>query len=144
MICEDLQEQPTNAIPEFREGLETLPIINMLSPPGSHTRIPILAVTGTNGKTTHLIAHILKGIGKWVGFTTTNGVYIQNHHIQNHQIAKGDMTSPYSARLVLQNPTVKVAVLETAREEHFAGGAGVPGREYQGSAECYSRSPGHW
>ncbi|MDX2270800.1 MAG: cyanophycin synthetase [Cyanobacteriota bacterium] len=88
------------------------PIIDMLFPPGSQTRIPIIAVTGTNGKTTttRLIAHIIKGIGKRIGFTTTDGVYIQNH-----QIAKGDMTGPYSARIVLRDPTVEVAVLETAR-----------------------------
>ncbi len=88
------------------------PIIDMLFPPGAKTRIPILAVTGTNGKTTttRLMAHILKGIGLRVGFTTTDGVYIQNQ-----QITKGDMTGPYSARLVLRDPTVEVAVLETAR-----------------------------
>lgn len=99
------------------------PIIDMLFPPGSHTRIPILAVTGTNGKTTttRLIAHILKGIGKRVGFTTTDGVYIQNH-----QIAKGDMTGPHSARLVLRDPTVEVAVLETARGGILREGLGFP------------------
>ncbi len=101
------------------------PVIEMLFPPGTETRIPIISVTGTNGKTTtsRLTAHILKGVGKRVGFTTTDGVYIQNH-----QIAKGDMTGPYSARLVLRDPTVEVAVLETAR-------GGII-REGLGFAEC--------
>lgn len=99
------------------------PVIEMLFPPGSETRIPIISITGTNGKTTttRLTAHILKGIGKRVGFTTTDGVYIQNH-----QIAKGDMTGPYSARLVLRDPTVEVAVLETARGGILREGLGFP------------------
>ncbi len=88
------------------------PIIDMLFPPGAKTRIPIVSITGTNGKTTttRLIAHIFKGVGLRVGFTTTDGV-----NIQNNQIATGDMTGPYSARLVLRDPTVEIAVLETAR-----------------------------
>jgi cyanophycin synthetase len=98
-------------------------VIDMLFPPGSQTRIPIIAITGTNGKTTttRLIAHILKGVGMQVGFTTTDGVYIQNY-----QLAKGDMTGPYSARLVLRDPTVEVAVLETARGGILREGLGFP------------------
>ncbi|MEM9154215.1 MAG: cyanophycin synthetase [Cyanobacteria bacterium P01_F01_bin.33] len=110
-----------NASPGFRmhlapsEGIPrnvAEPVIDMLFPPGAETRIPILAVTGTNGKTTttRLLAHILKGTGLRVGFTTTDGVYVQNH-----LVAKGDMTGPYSARLVLRDPTVEIAILETAR-----------------------------
>ncbi len=66
-------------------------VIDMLFPPGTPARIPIIAITGTNGKTTttRLIAHILKGSGRTVGFTTTDGTYIQNQ-----QITKGDNTGP--------------------------------------------------
>jgi cyanophycin synthetase len=88
------------------------PIINMLFPPNVPTRIPIVAVTGTNGKTTttRLIAHIFSQIYDSVGFTTTDGIYIGDHLIE-----KGDTTGPQSAQLILQDPTVDIAVLETAR-----------------------------
>jgi cyanophycin synthetase len=88
------------------------PILNMLFPPGSPTRIPIVAVTGTNGKTTttRLIAHIFSQVYHGVGYTTTDGIYIGNHLIE-----KGDTTGPQSAQIILQDPTVDVAVLETAR-----------------------------
>jgi len=86
--------------------------MDMLFPRGTPSRIPNIAITGTNGKTTttRLIAHILKGSGRTVGFTTTDGTYIQNQ-----QIVQGDNTGPVSAQLVLKDPTVDVAVLETAR-----------------------------
>ncbi len=96
-------------------------VVNMLFPPGTPSRIPIFAITGTNGKTTttRLIAHILKGSGKTVGFTTTDGTYIQNQ-----QIVAGDNTGPVSAQLVLKDPTVEVAVLETARGGIIRAGLG--------------------
>jgi cyanophycin synthetase len=88
------------------------PIIDMLFPPNVPTQIPIVAVTGTNGKTTttRLIAHIFSQIYDSVGFTTTDGIYIGNHLIE-----KGDTTGPQSAQMILQDPTVDIAVLETAR-----------------------------
>ncbi|HQU84010.1 MAG TPA: cyanophycin synthetase [Pyrinomonadaceae bacterium] len=96
-------------------------VIDMLFPPGAPSRIPIISITGTNGKTTttRLIAHILKGSGKTVGFTTTDGTYIQNQ-----QIVSGDNTGPVSAQLVLKDPTVEVAVLETARGGIIRSGLG--------------------
>lgn len=88
------------------------PILQMLFPPSTPTRIPIVAVTGTNGKTTttRLIAHIFSQVYDAVGFTTTDGIYIGNHLVE-----KGDTTGPLSAQLILQDPTVDIAVLETAR-----------------------------
>ncbi|MCG3172750.1 MAG: Cyanophycin synthetase [Myxococcota bacterium] len=88
------------------------PVIDMLFPPGVRSRIPIVSITGTNGKTTtsRMVAHILKMTGKRVGLTTTDGIYIDGERIM-----KGDMTGPWSARVVLRDPTVEIAVLETAR-----------------------------
>lgn len=96
-------------------------VIDMLFPPGAESRIPIFSITGTNGKTTttRLIAHILKGTGRTVGFTTTDGTYIANQ-----QIVQGDNTGPVSAQLVLKDPTVDVAVLETARGGIIRAGLG--------------------
>ncbi len=96
-------------------------VIDMLFPPGAPARIPIIAVTGTNGKTTttRLLAHILKNSGRTVGFTTTDGTYIGNQ-----QIVAGDNTGPVSAQLVLKDPTVDVAVLETARGGIIRSGLG--------------------
>jgi len=119
-----------NAAPGFRmhlapsEGIGrnvAEPVIDMLFPPGAPSRIPIISITGTNGKTTvtRLIAHILKGSGLTVGFTTTDGTYIQNQ-----QIVQGDNTGPVSAHLVLKDPTVQVAVLETARGGIIRAGLG--------------------
>lgn len=110
-----------NAAPGFRmhiaptEGLPrnvAEPVIDMLFPPGTSSRIPIIAVTGTNGKTTttRLMAHMVKTMGFKVGFTTTDGIYIQNRMLQ-----AGDCTGPVSAEFVLKDPTVNFAVLETAR-----------------------------
>jgi cyanophycin synthetase len=88
------------------------PIIDMLFPKGAPHDIPIVAVTGTNGKTTtvRMIANMLGGVGYSVGMTTTDGIYLKNR-----LIASGDMSGPYSARVVLRDPMVDCAVLETAR-----------------------------
>ncbi|MFL5618141.1 MAG: cyanophycin synthetase family protein, partial [Gemmatimonadaceae bacterium] len=88
------------------------PIVDMLYPPGVESTIPVIAVTGTNGKTTttRLIAHLFRNTGRTVGFTTTDGVYLQNRLVM-----EGDMTGPFAANIILTNPTVDVAVLETAR-----------------------------
>ncbi len=96
-------------------------VIDMLFPPGKPSRIPIFAITGTNGKTTttRLVAHILRGSGLVVGYTTTDGTYIQNN-----QIVAGDNTGPISAQLVLKDPSVQVAVLETARGGIIRSGVG--------------------
>ncbi len=99
---------PTEGLP--RNVAE--PIINMLFPHGTPSRIPIVAITGTNGKTTttRLVAHMLKFKGFQVGFTTTDGIYIQDN-----KIIKGDTTGSYSSEFVLKDPTVNYAVLECAR-----------------------------
>src|SRR5215203_3210713 len=88
------------------------PIMKMLFPHGTPSRIPIVAVTGTNGKTTttRLIAHLAKNAGYTVGFTNTDGIYIQDQ-----QIHSGDCSGPASAEAVLTDPLVDFAVLECAR-----------------------------
>ena len=93
----------------------------MLYPPGAEPTIPVIAVTGTNGKTTttRLIAHLFRNMGKTVGFTTTDGVYLQNRLVM-----EGDMTGPFAANIILTNPTVEVAVLETARGGILRAGLG--------------------
>ena len=119
-----------NAAPGFRmhlapsEGLPrnvAAPVIDMLYPPGKPSRIPIIAVTGTNGKTTttRLMAHIVKNNGYRVGFTTSDGIYVQNHLME-----KGDTTGPISAEYILKDPTVEFAVLETARGGILRAGLG--------------------
>jgi cyanophycin synthetase len=96
-------------------------VVEMLFPRGAPTRVPIVAVTGTNGKTTtsRMIAHIMKTAGKRVGMTTTDGIYIDGS-----QIMAGDMSGPTSARMVLKNPTIDYAVLETARGGILRSGLG--------------------
>jgi cyanophycin synthetase len=110
-----------NAAPGFRmhvcpsEGLPRnvgAPVMDMLFPPGTPARIPIVAITGTNGKTTttRLIAHLFRQTGKVVGYTTTDGIYVGDYLVE-----RGDTTGPQSAQVILQDPMVEVAVLETAR-----------------------------
>ncbi len=119
-----------NAAPGFRmhlapsEGLPrnvAAPVIDMLYPPGKPSRIPIIAITGTNGKTTttRLLSHIVKNNGYRVGFTTSDGIYIQNHMLE-----KGDTTGPLSAEYILKDPTVEFAILETARGGILRSGLG--------------------
>jgi cyanophycin synthetase len=88
------------------------PVVDLLFPPGSPSRIPIVAVTGTNGKTTtaRMIAHIFKGMGRQVGLTTTDGILIDER-----LVVAADASGPRSARMVLQNPRVDFAVFEVAR-----------------------------
>ena len=96
-------------------------VVDMLYPPGSTSRIPIVAVTGTNGKTTtsRLIAHMAKMRGFKVGYTTSDGVYIQNRLLMT-----GDCTGPASTEFVLKDPTVNFAVLECARGGLLRAGLG--------------------
>ncbi|WP_439566340.1 cyanophycin synthetase, partial [Gloeocapsopsis crepidinum] len=99
---------PSRGIPRNVAGA----VLDMLFPPEKPSRIPILAVTGTNGKTTttRLLAHIFKQTGQVIGYTTTDGTYIGDYLVE-----PGDNTGPQSAQLILQDPTVEVAVLESAR-----------------------------
>ncbi len=124
-ICE------VNAAPGFRmhvapsEGTPrdaAGPVVDMLFPPGTPSRVPIAAVTGTNGKTTtaRMLAHIAKMAGYTPGLTSTDGVYIDGQ-----RTVEGDMTGPVSARMVLSDPQVDLAVLETARGGLLRAGMGV-------------------
>lgn len=96
-------------------------IVEMLFPRGSKSRIPIISVTGTNGKTTvtRMISHILQQTGCTVGMTTTDGIYINER-----KIVSGDTTGPHSARVILREPSVEAAVLETARGGILRAGLG--------------------
>ena len=97
------------------------PVIDMLFPADVPSRIPIAAVTGTNGKTTtsRMLAHILKLCGYTVGQTSTDGVYIGGQ-----LTVSGDMTGPVSARMILRDPAVDAAVMEVARGGMLRGGLG--------------------
>ena len=88
------------------------PIIASLFPKGQKSRIPIFAITGTNGKTTtvRMLARILEHHGLTTGFTCTSGVYVGER-----RSAEGDASGPRSARMLLRHPRVEAAVLETAR-----------------------------
>jgi cyanophycin synthetase len=114
-ICE------VNAAPGFRMHTHPTvgdaqfvakPVVDSLFPPGTPSRIPIVAVTGTNGKTTtsRMIAHIFKGMGRKVGMTSTDGIVIDER-----LVIRADASGPKSARMVLQNPRVDFAVFEVAR-----------------------------
>ena len=129
-ICPDITEPvretggaicEVNAAPGFR--MHTHPtigdpqfisksVVDMMFPPGAASRIPIVAVSGTNGKTTtsRMIAHIFKGMGRKVGMTSTDGVVIDER-----LVIRADASGPKSARMVLQNPRVDFAVFEVAR-----------------------------
>jgi cyanophycin synthetase len=124
-ICE------VNAAPGFRmhvapsEGTArdvAAPVIDMLFPPGASVRVPIAAITGTNGKTTtaRMLAHVTKMAGFTPGLTTTDGVYIDGQ-----RTVQGDMTGPVSARMVLADPQIDIAILETARGGLLRAGMGV-------------------
>lgn len=119
-----------NAGPGFRMHLApttglprnvAAPVIDKLFPKGNSGRIPIVAISGTNGKTTttRLIAHMAKMSGNRVGYTTSDGVYIQNRLLMT-----GDCTGPASAEFVLRDPTVNFAVLESARGGLLRAGLG--------------------
>jgi cyanophycin synthetase len=110
-----------NAAPGFRMHLDPSygkpravgeAVINMMFAPGDNGRIPVVAVSGTNGKTTtvRLIAHILKTRGAKVGMTCSDGIYVDGRRID-----AGDCSGPRSARSVLLHPAVEAAVFETAR-----------------------------
>lgn len=96
-------------------------VMDMLFPPGTQSRIPIAAITGTNGKTTtsRMMAHIMKSSGRIVGMTSTDGVYVDGK-----LTVKGDMTGPASAQMVLRDPSVDFAVMETARGGLVRSGLG--------------------
>jgi cyanophycin synthetase len=124
-ICE------VNAAPGFRMHMAPSsgkprdvagPVLDMLFAPGSPSKIPIAALTGTNGKTTtaRMLAHIMKLAGHHVGLTTTDGVYVDGQ-----RTVEGDMTGPVATRMVLSDPFVDVAVLETARGGLLRAGMGV-------------------
>ena len=103
-----MHTHPTVGEPQF----VAKPVVDLLFPPGTASRIPIIAVTGTNGKTTtsRMIGHIFKGIGRKVGMTSTDGVVIDDR-----LVIRSDASGPRSARMVLQNPRVDLAVFEVAR-----------------------------
>jgi cyanophycin synthetase len=125
-ICQPVRESggaivEVNAAPGFR--MHTNPtegepqyvakaVIDMLFPQGTPARIPIVAVTGSNGKTTtaRMIAHVMRGLGHKVGMTTTDGIYIDGRLVK-----QADASGPRSARMVLQNPRIDFAVFEVAR-----------------------------
>jgi cyanophycin synthetase len=99
--------------PSFGKGQDVgKAIIDLMFAPGENGRIPVVAVTGANGKTTtvRLIAHLLKAGGRCVGMTSSDGVYVGDRRIDS-----GDCSGPRSARSVLLHPDVDAAVLETAR-----------------------------
>ncbi|HKR15055.1 MAG TPA: cyanophycin synthetase [Pyrinomonadaceae bacterium] len=87
-------------------------LVDSLYPHGAPSRIPIISITGTNGKTTvtRMIGHVLSKTGLCVGMTTTDGIYIDGECV-----VEGDTTGPQSAAVVLSDPAVDAAVLETAR-----------------------------
>ncbi|MCW3112535.1 MAG: cyanophycin synthetase [Segetibacter sp.] len=121
-----------NAAPGFRMHIDptngkprnvAAPVLDMLFPHDNQGTIPIVAVTGTNGKTTttRLIAHMAKKVGHKVGYTTTDGIYIKDE-----LVVKGDCSGPASAQFVLKDSAVEFAVLECARGGILRAGLGFP------------------
>ena len=110
---------PSEGTPRDAAG----PVIDMLFPAGTPSRVPIAAITGTNGKTTtsRMLAHITKMAGYTPGLTTTDGVYIDGQ-----RTVEGDMTGPVATRMVLADPKIDIAVLEVARGGLLRAGMGVP------------------
>ena len=103
-----MHTHPTEGEPQY----VAKPVIDPLFPQGTPSRIPIVAVTGSNGKTTttRMIAHIFRGLGRKIGMTSTDGVYIDERLVK-----RVDASGPKSAQMVLQNPRVDMAVFEVAR-----------------------------
>jgi cyanophycin synthetase len=136
-ICRSVHETgggiiEVNAAPGFRMHLQpsqgrarnvARPVIEMLFPRGTPTRIPILAITGTNGKSTtaRMVGHIMRAHGLCVGMTSTTGIYVNDR-----RVVEADASGPWSARAVLREPTIDVAVLETARGGILREGLGFP------------------
>ena len=113
------------------------PVIDLLFPPGTPSRIPIVAITGTNGKTTtsRMVSHIFKGLGRKVGMTSTDGIVIDER-----LVIRADASGPKSARMVLQNPRVDFAVFEVARGGLLREGLGY---ERNDVAVVLNVSPDH-
>lgn len=120
-----------NASPGFRMHLHpsagcprdvAKPVMAALFPLGQKTRVPVVAVTGSNGKSTtvRMVAHILRQSGLRVGFTSTSGIFVNDECIW-----KGDASGPKSARMLMRDPTIDVAVIETARGGILREGFGV-------------------
>jgi cyanophycin synthetase len=103
-----MHTHPTEGDPQY----VAKPVLDLLFPGGSPARIPIVAVTGSNGKTTtvRMIAHIMKGMGRKIGMTSTDGIYIDERLVK-----RADASGPKSAQMVLQNPRIDFAVFEVAR-----------------------------
>ena len=128
-----MHTHPTEGTPRDVAGA----VMDMLFPEAGKARIPTVAITGTNGKTTtsRMIAHLWKQAGKIVGLTTTDGIYINGK-----LVVKGDTTGPVSAQMVLQDPNTEIAVLETARGGLLRSGLGY---EFCDVGACLNVSADH-
>ena len=130
-----MHSHPTIGDPQY----VAKPVVDLMFPPGTSARIPIVAVTGTNGKTTcsRMIGHIFKGMGRKVGMTSTDGIVIDDR-----LVIKSDASGPRSARMVLQNPRVDFAVFEVARGGILREGLGLLPQRRRRRAQ--RRSPTIW